>query len=165
MPKRPEILIVLLVAVLSAGCSGLRFPGVYRIDIEQGNIVDDAMLAKLRPGMTEDQVRFVMGSPQLVDPFEAGRWVYLYRLRRGNGDVVENRVVLWLTDGKLARWEGKGLAMNARSRLDTSGTPANSPAVAGAAPDSGETAPDPTPDADPDSTPDNNPAQGPGPGY
>jgi len=88
-------LLVALAVLLLAGCGSLRFPGVYRIDIEQGNIVDDAMFDKLRAGMTEDQVRFVMGSPQLTDPFEPGRWVYLYQLRRGNGEMVRNRIELW----------------------------------------------------------------------
>ncbi|MFZ5723808.1 MAG: outer membrane protein assembly factor BamE [Pseudomonadota bacterium] len=118
MQKR--LVIALAATLLLAGCSGLRFPGVYRIDIEQGNIVDDAMMGKLRAGMTESQVRFVMGSPQLSDPFEPDRWVYLYRLRRGSGELVENRIVLWFSDGKLARWEGQPLPAAARQRLDTS---------------------------------------------
>lgn len=130
---RPAILLCLLAATLMAGCSGLRFPGVYRIDIEQGNIVDDEMLAKLRVGMSEEQARFVMGSPQLRDPFEPGRWVYLYRLRRGNGELVENRVVLWFSDGKLARWEGKGLPQSVRypgAVVSQDKTPAATPASA-----------------------------------
>lgn len=118
MQKRHAVLL-LLVLLAGTGCSNLRFPGVYRIDIEQGNLVDQAMLDKLRPGMTEAQVRFVMGSPQLVDPFEAGRWVYLYRLRKGDGELVTNRVVLWLEGGRLARWEGQALPDTVRLRIDT----------------------------------------------
>ncbi len=108
-------------AILLAGCSGLRFPGVYRIDIEQGNIVTDEMLGRLKTGMTAAQVRYVMGTPQIVDPFEPGREVYLYRLRRGNGDVVEAKLVLWFEGGVLARQEGKALPPEARSRINTSG--------------------------------------------
>ncbi|MFZ5756876.1 MAG: outer membrane protein assembly factor BamE [Pseudomonadota bacterium] len=120
-----HLLIALAALTLLSGCSGLRFPGVYRIDIEQGNIVDETMLGKLRTGMTEAQAKFVMGSPQLTDPFEPGRWVYLYRLQRGNGDLVENRVVLWFADGKLARWEGQALPPSARNKINTTGLPAS----------------------------------------
>lgn len=131
MQKR---LLVALAVLLLAGCGSLRFPGVYRIDIEQGNIVDDAMFGKLRAGMTEDQVRFVMGSPQLTDPFEPGRWVYLYQLRRGNGEVVRNRIELWFVDGALSRWEGKPLPESERTRFDTSTIAKPAPAPAAAAP-------------------------------
>ena len=124
----------LLACAALAGCSGLHFPGVYRIDIEQGNIVTEEMLGKLRPGLTEDQVRYVLGSPQRVDPFEPGRWVYLYQLRRGNGERIDNRLVLWLENGALVRWEGSALPDSARRRLNTpagDATPATTAAPAG----------------------------------
>lgn len=130
-PSMPKIFsaALLVLAVLLAGCNNLRFPGVYRIDIEQGNIVTTEMMEKLRPGLNEEQVRFVMGSPQSIDPFEPGRWVYLYKLRRGNGEVIENKVVLWLENGKLTRWEGKALPESLRRLLSTSQPSA--PAAAG----------------------------------
>ena len=46
-----------------AGCS---FPGVYKIDIQQGNVVTQDMIDQLRPGMTRRQVRFIMGNPLTV---------------------------------------------------------------------------------------------------
>ena len=63
------IALSLLLTVLLAGCSSLRFPGVYRIDIPQGNVVTGEMLADLEPGMTPEQVRFVLGPSTLTDPF------------------------------------------------------------------------------------------------
>jgi hypothetical protein len=75
---------------------------VYRIDIEQGNIVDAKMMERLRTGMTPDQVRYVLGSPQLTDPFDPTRWVYVYRLRRGNGELLESRINLLFENGVLA---------------------------------------------------------------
>lgn len=124
MQKR--LAIVLTCVLLLAGCSGLRFPGVYRIDIEQGNIVTDEMVARLKTGMTESQVRYVMGTPQLTDPFEPGRWIYAYRLRRGDrdGTVLEGKVVLTFANGALAAWEGKTVPPAARARINTSGTAA-----------------------------------------
>lgn len=125
MQKSIPLLLVGL--LLLGGCSSLRFPGVYRIDIEQGNLVDDTMLERLRPGLNESQVRYVMGAPQLVDPFEPERWIYLYRLRRGNGEVVEGRVVLRFENGALARWEGEALPEDVRRRINTAVGAAASP--------------------------------------
>ncbi len=121
MQKRPTALLICM--LLLTGCSGLRFPGVYRIDIEQGNIVTDDMLAKLKAGMDESQVRYVMGTPQLTDPFHADRWVYAYRLQRGggNGEIIEGKVVLTFENGALARWEGNTVPLAARTHIDTSG--------------------------------------------
>jgi len=128
-----------LLAFTLAGCSNLRFPGVYRIDVEQGNIVTSDMIEKLRPGLTEAQLRFVLGSPQIVDPFEPGRWVYLYKLRRGNGEVVDNKLVLWLENGALTRWEGGALPDSARRRLLSTSNPGG--ATPADVPVSGEQAP------------------------
>lgn len=119
-----HLLKLMVISLLLAGCSNLRFPGVYRIDIEQGNIVDAGMLEQLKPGLDPAQVRYVLGTPQLVDPFTPERWVYLYRLRRGSGDLVESRIVVWFENGVLARWEGQPLPPEARRQLDTSGIPA-----------------------------------------
>lgn len=123
MQKTLSLLIVGLL-LATAGCSNLGFPGVYRIDIEQGNIIDESMVARLRPGLDPEQVRFVMGSPQVVDPFTPDRWVYLYRLRRGSGERVEGRMVLYFEDGRLARWEGAPVPAEARQRVNTAVKPA-----------------------------------------
>lgn len=114
-----HLLLLLMGVILLAGCSGLRFPGVYRIDIEQGNIVDAATIERLRPGLDPAQVRYVMGTPQLTDPFTPDRWVYYYQLNRGNGERVDARVVLFFGDGKLVRWEGEPLPAEARRRINT----------------------------------------------
>jgi len=72
-----------------AGCS---FPGVYKIDIQQGNVVTQDMIDQLRPGMTRRQVRFIMGNPLLVDTFHANRWDYLYSLQPGGGERQQERM-------------------------------------------------------------------------
>jgi outer membrane protein assembly factor BamE len=123
--------LLLLAAGTLAACSNLRFPGVYRIDIEQGNLVDADMLEKLRPGMSPEQVRYVMGNPLLVDPFEPGRWVYPYRLRLGSGEVVSSRVVLQFEGEVLQRWEGEPVPATARRPVAAAAaaTPAEVPAA------------------------------------
>ena len=72
-----------------AGCS---FPGVYKIDIQQGNVVTQDMIDQLRPGMTRRQVRFIMGNPLLTDTFHANRWDYLYSIQPGGGERLQERV-------------------------------------------------------------------------
>lgn len=74
-----------------AGCS---FPGVYKIDIQQGNVVTQDMIDQLRPGMTRRQVRFIMGNPLLTDTFHTDRWDYLYSLQPGGGERQQERVSL-----------------------------------------------------------------------
>lgn len=118
-PMQKTLPLLLLGVLLATGCSGLRFPGVYRIDIEQGNIVDADMLEQLKPGLDPAQVRYVMGSPQLADPFTPERWVYLYRLRRGDGELVSSRIVLHFENDRLVRWEGEALPVEARRKLST----------------------------------------------
>jgi outer membrane protein assembly factor BamE len=81
---------VLLVTAIS-GCSSVpRIVNEYKIDVQQGNVLTQEMVSQLRPGLTKDQVRFILGTPVLMDMFHANRWDYVYRLQKGNG-VVEMR--------------------------------------------------------------------------
>ena len=100
-----KLLIILLVfgATLLSGCGSLRFPGVFRIDVGQGNLITKDMVEKLRVGMTPRQVRYVMGSPMIADTFNPERWDYLYNLETGKGLVVENHLVLYFDGERLAR--------------------------------------------------------------
>ena len=50
----------------------------YKIDVQQGNFLDQEMVAKLKPGMTRSQVRFLLGTPLIADPFHPDRWDYVY---------------------------------------------------------------------------------------
>lgn len=74
-----------------AGCS---LPGVYKIDIQQGNVITQDMIDQLRPGMTRRQVRFIMGNPLISDTFHANRWDYLYSLQPGGGARQQERISL-----------------------------------------------------------------------
>ena len=74
-----------------AGCS---FPGVYKIDIQQGNVVTQDMIDQLRPGMTRRQVRFIMGNPLITDTFHRDRWDYLYSIQPGGGQRYQEHVSL-----------------------------------------------------------------------
>lgn len=87
--------LILLIAGLGlAGC-GSKLPALktYKMDIQQGNVVTSKMLLQLRPGMTKSQVRYIMGTPLVVDSFHSNRWDYFYQLRQ-QGKVIEKRRVI-----------------------------------------------------------------------
>jgi outer membrane protein assembly factor BamE len=102
-----KLLIVL--AVLAAGCSRIpSLPGLsaHKIEIQQGNYLTQDMVAKLKPGMTRSQVRYILGTPLIADPFHSDRWDYVYQMQKG-GDTVEfRRIFLTFEQDKLARIEG-----------------------------------------------------------
>ena len=99
----------LVILTLSA-CSKDKIPGVYRIDIQQGNQVTQEMLSKLEPGMTKSQVSFVMGTPMLIDVFHPNRWDYIYSFHPGNGTREQRRtdtnVVVPLNEKKTGFFNG-----------------------------------------------------------
>lgn len=101
------IMLITLIGSLLAGCQSLRFPGVYRIDIPQGNFVTEEMVDNLKPTMTPEQVRFVLGPPTLVDPFTADTWFYLMRLQPGKGEVVEQQLVVHFDNGTYSHYDGE----------------------------------------------------------
>ena len=105
---RPAIAASLLsVSALLSGCgTNFGFPGAYRIDVEQGNIVTSEMVEQLQPGMTRRQVRFVMGTPLIEDTFNPDRWDYRYLLRNGNELLSETQLTLWFEGDELVRVEG-----------------------------------------------------------
>ncbi|MBU3724172.1 MAG: outer membrane protein assembly factor BamE [Burkholderiaceae bacterium] len=81
----------------------------YRIDIGQGNYITESMAAQLKKGMTRDQVRAVLGTPLLVDPFRNDRWDYVFKLQRGDGRQDRRRFTVQFKDGVLESWEGDPL--------------------------------------------------------
>lgn len=58
----------------------LKIPRVYKLSVQQGNVITQEMVDRLKPGMTRNQVEFVMGKPVLGDPFNDDQWVYIYTL-------------------------------------------------------------------------------------
>ncbi|MBK7564139.1 MAG: outer membrane protein assembly factor BamE [Propionivibrio sp.] len=82
---------VFLIAAIS-GCSSVpRIVNEYKIDVQQGNVLTQDMVSQLKPGLTKDQVRFVLGTPVLMDMFHANRWDYVYWLKKGSTGTVVMR--------------------------------------------------------------------------
>lgn len=93
----------LVVAMLTlTGCLS-----VYRMDVQQGNVLTADRLEQLKPGLSRSQVRFVLGTPLVTDPFHPDRWDYVYSFRRGGSDETEvRRLTLYFQNDALSRIVG-----------------------------------------------------------
>ena len=114
---------LLSVALLTGGCSTAKLPGVYRLDIQQGNVITPEMLAQLELGMDRRKVRFILGTPLLTDTFNQDRWDYLYSLEAAGSDRVQRHVTLFFENDQLVRiegdLEGAPIPESARPRSET----------------------------------------------
>lgn len=100
----PRLLLLLLSLPLTH-CTYL--PSLpYKIDIQQGNIVTDEMVARLKPGMTRSQVRFTLGTPLVMDVFHADRWDYIYRIAPHGRVTEEKKLTVFFKDDRLSQIQG-----------------------------------------------------------
>ncbi len=90
-------------AVVLCACS---FPGVYKLDIQQGNIITQDKVDQLRPGMSKRQVRFLMGTPLLVDSFNENRWDYFYSLKNNDDAYSKERLTMFFVEDQLHHMQG-----------------------------------------------------------
>jgi len=105
------IVFSLFISGIISGCDrradgSRKIPLVYRVDVQQGNVIEQSMIDKLEPGMTKAKVRFIMGTPLLVDPFHSNRWDYIYSIEPGDGERAQRHVALFFKDDKLTHLEG-----------------------------------------------------------
>ncbi len=121
-PPMKATLSLLILAITTTGCSSTleerwdqislpeltlpSMPGIYRADIHQGNIVDQAMVDQLKPGMEKPQVRHILGSPLLIDTFHQDRWDYFYSLKQEGEIQEQRRLSLFFSDNRLTHLEG-----------------------------------------------------------
>ena len=79
-------------SVLVAGCLIVASSGcLYRMDIPQGNRIDPELIDRLEIGMTRNQVKFLLGSPAIIDPYRPDQWHYVYFLKDGSSQKSESR--------------------------------------------------------------------------
>lgn len=95
--------ILLLGAMPLTSCTTVldNLPGVYKIPIQQGNIIDQKMIDQIRPSMTERQVLYILGSPMLVDTFHQKRWDYLYSNQPSGEDRQQKKVSILFDENDL----------------------------------------------------------------
>lgn len=149
LPRLAACMVLLLLGACSTVTDGVRgltpnFSWTYKIDIQQGAVLSREMVAQLRPGMTREQVRFVLGTPPLADVFHASRWDYPYTMQRRGGPVELRHFTVYFEDNRLKSFEGdempteaeiKGIrAASAEATAPASGTAAAPPAASPAAP-------------------------------
>lgn len=79
---------------------------LYQIDIHQGNVIEQSMLDELKPGMDKEQVRFIMGTPSIIDPFHSDQWEYIYSYQQGSSVREQRHITLHFKDDKLAGVSG-----------------------------------------------------------
>ena len=103
--KLTHILIILTIVFSTAACKNW----IYRIDIPQGNYLDDRDVQKLRINMTKEQVIYVLGHPVVEDSFDFDTWYYVYDMKRGmekRGKDFQKRMVINFVDNKVTTVEG-----------------------------------------------------------
>lgn len=91
---------------LLAGCSVVQKIGPHRIDVQQGNALDPENVARLKLGLNRSQVRFLLGTPLVVDPFHSDRWDYVYVFYEAGRLVEQKRITLFFDGDVLVRIEG-----------------------------------------------------------
>jgi len=97
-------LTALILTFFLAGCT---FPGVYKINVQQGNIVTPEELAALTPGMPRSQVHARLGTPLLRNPVDPSRDYYVYTLQRAGGDIEEQRIIIYYEDDKFSHYDAE----------------------------------------------------------
>ncbi len=97
---RKIIGLLLLSALITAGCS------IHRVDIQQGNLVTQEMVKRLKPGMDKRQVQLILGTPLLRDPFHLDRWDYYYSLKKKNTPFERHSLQVYFKDGRLTHTRG-----------------------------------------------------------
>ncbi len=83
-----------------------NLPGVYKVNVRQGNSVTQEMINQLRPGMDKRQVKFILGTPLLVDPFHKNRWDYFYYLNIAGKQQKKERVTVIFNADELVSIKG-----------------------------------------------------------
>ena len=92
-----KLTILVLFFLLTSGCKILYVP-----DIQQGNVISNKMLAQLKNGMNQKQVKFILGTPLVKDPFHKDRWDYFYSYKNNNNNTFrKSRVTVFFENGKM----------------------------------------------------------------
>jgi outer membrane protein assembly factor BamE len=91
------IIIYCGIYLLLASCA------VYKIDVQQGNLVTQEMLDQLELNLPVRKVRFIMGSPLMIDTFHQERWDYIYSVQPGGGERQQRKITLFFDENKLLK--------------------------------------------------------------
>ena len=93
------------------------FPGVFKINVQQGNIITQEMLDTLKPGMTQKQVHFVLGKPVVENLFNDSFENYVYTYQKAGGEIQQQTIKIFYENDLFVRYEGTLLDDNPATRL------------------------------------------------
>ncbi|MFT7492332.1 MAG: outer membrane protein assembly factor BamE [Pseudohongiellaceae bacterium] len=96
-----KVLCLTLVVMTLSACTSIGFPGVYRADVDQGNLMHKERLAEVKIGMKPRQVRRLLGTPLLTDTFTKNRWDYFYSLRQDKDIDVRHHITVFFEDDRV----------------------------------------------------------------
>ena len=99
--KMQKILIYTIIPLILAACA-------HKIDIQQGNVLSEEKLGLVHQGMEARQVRQLLGTPMLNDPFHPDRWDYYYSMQKGTAVQERYRATLFFNNGRVVRIEREG---------------------------------------------------------
>ena len=98
--------IAIICSILISGCSNFGFPGVYKLRIQQGNVITQQMIDRLKPGMSKNQVIFVLGNPVLEDTLTKERWDYVYTIQISGEKLNKQILSIYFEKDKLSHFFG-----------------------------------------------------------
>ncbi len=105
-----RLLAAMMSVLLITGCASTvdSLPILFKPEIRQGTLITEQTVSQLEPGMSERQVRFVLGPPTIEDPFTEGRWDYVYEVEPRSTDLepVSHRLAVFFENGSLAGARG-----------------------------------------------------------
>lgn len=131
-----------LAAAMLAGCSTSKFVSSdgtllgwikpYHVEVVQGNVVTKEQAAMIQPGMTREQVRDILGSPLLTDPFHADRWDYVFAIRRAGTEPQQRHIIVLFDGERLKSIEAPDLPSEQEfvNSIDVQRTPGRIPTLA-----------------------------------
>ncbi|MEC7378224.1 MAG: outer membrane protein assembly factor BamE [Pseudomonadota bacterium] len=93
--------------ILTLFLTGCVFPGVYKINVQQGNIVTDEELSQLAAGMPRSQVHALLGTPLMLNPVDLSREYYVYTFQRAGGEIKEQRIIVYYEGDEYASYEAQ----------------------------------------------------------
>lgn len=99
----PSTLLRAFTLAVAALCLGAC---IYKIDIQQGNLLKDSAIDRVEVGMTRSQVQFLLGTPMVADSFHRDRWDYAYYMKHSRSHEIERRwVIIYFENERVARIE------------------------------------------------------------
>ncbi|GAA3588572.1 MULTISPECIES: outer membrane protein assembly factor BamE [Marinobacter] len=101
-PLKPLCLLALTAVLTLSGCV---FPGVYKINVQQGNIVDQENLEQLNTDMSRRQVHALLGSPAVINPVDNSKEYYVYTFQRAGGDIRKQQIIVYYDGNQYSHHE------------------------------------------------------------